>query len=80
MAEDGYEYVNETLIDPGLICIVCHSPFNDPYSTKCEHIYFQECINSCLQRNDRCCICRRPIQRTDLTKAEAICEARSINF
>jgi hypothetical protein len=75
MADDDYEYTNESSIDPNLKCSICYNLFNDPYSTQCEHIYCLVCINRCLQSDNRCSLCRRPIKRTDLTKADAICDA-----
>jgi chromosome segregation ATPase len=76
MADDDYDYTDERLIDPSLKCSICRSPFIDPYSTPCKHTYCRECINHCLQNDNRCSICRRAIKRTDLTRAEAsICDA-----
>ena len=73
MADIDFEYIDEALINPDLICSICQSPFNNPYSTPYKHCYCKECIIRCLQGSNKCPLCNRsPIKLADLVKDETV--------
>ncbi|CAF0727716.1 unnamed protein product [Adineta steineri] len=66
------EYINESSVDPNLICGICHKPFKDPVCTKCDHTYGRECITHWLTNNveNFCPVClSQPLLVNDLTQA-----------
>ena len=66
-----YEYMNETSIDPELMCIICDSPFIDPVCTPCDHTFCRVCITKSINtRNTGCPLCSQElISPSDLVKA-----------
>ena len=49
MATDtNYEYIDENVIDPELICTICNSPFSDPLCTPCYHTFCHKCITNSI--------------------------------
>ena len=59
----NYEYLNETSIDPQLICSICSAPYHDPLCTPCAHIFCRGCITRRIDRGNLSCpICRGPVE------------------
>ena len=52
-----YEYINESLIDARLKCLICSDPLINPYSTPCDHTFCYSCITKSIEENDRCPTC-----------------------
>ena len=68
-----FEYVNESSIDPELICTICKSPYQDPRCTPCDHTFCADCIATWTRLNPRSCpTCRRPVPNNDLAPASRI--------
>ena len=68
-----FEYVNESSIDPELICTVCKSPYQDPRCTPCDHTFCAGCIATWVKANSRSCpTCRQLFLIYDLTPASRI--------
>jgi hypothetical protein len=63
--------MNETSIDPELICIICNSPFNDPLCTPCDHTFCRECITGWINGGNLSC----PMCRQHLVSANSLVQA-----
>ena len=55
----NYEYIDEDSIDDELQCAICTQPYNSPVSLHCNHIFCQSCINTWINQNSSCPICRQ---------------------
>jgi len=65
----AYKYMDETFIDPELICNICQEPFNDPCCAPCGEIYCRECISRWIQtQKGSCPHCRRTMSIKRLNK------------
>ncbi len=65
----AYEYMNETSIDPELICNICQEPFNDPCCAPCGEIYCRKCISCWIEaQNGSCPHCRQTMSIKSLNK------------
>jgi hypothetical protein len=61
-----YEYLDETSINPELLCTICNKPFVNPVSTPCDHTFCCGCIQRWIEKNNQSCpTCRRQIQSID---------------
>lgn len=70
---EKFEYVNESSIDPELICTICQSPYQDPRCTPCDHTFCADCINTWVKANSRSCpTCRQTFPSNDLAPANRI--------
>lgn len=61
-------YVNVTPEMVENVCSICLNPFHvglKVKKTKCNHIFHKECINSWLEKNLTCPICRTVINETN---------------
>lgn len=59
---DEYEYINEDTIKDELKCIICTQPFQSPVSSYCKHTFCRSCIETWIQQNNSCPICRHPLE------------------
>jgi hypothetical protein len=69
------EYIDESSIDPNLICSICHKPFKDPVCTPCDHTYGRACITHWLTSsiNYSCPTCvKQPLLLKDLKQASRL--------
>jgi hypothetical protein len=58
----NYEYINETSIEPELICSICDAPFDDPLCTPCDHTFCRKCITRSINTGTvGCPICRQQL-------------------
>ncbi|CAF1489857.1 unnamed protein product [Adineta steineri] len=70
MTDATYEYMDETSIDPELICSICHSPLVDPQCTPCSETFCRECITNWLETQSTSCPhCRQTLSINNLTQA-----------
>ncbi len=66
---DTYEYMDETTIDPELICYICRAPFNDPCCTSCGETFCRKCITHWIEAEKGSCPhCRQTISINALNK------------
>ncbi len=71
----NYEYVDESSIDPELICVICNAPFNDPVCTPCDHTFCRKCITGWIDKQSGGCpTCRHK----SLSKASLIQASRPL--
>ena len=61
-----YEYIDEDTIDDGLKCAICSQPFQSPVNADCTHTFCLSCINTWIQMNASCPICRRALRTQDM--------------
>lgn len=67
------EYVSE--IDDNLICAICHCPFVNPVSLRCQHVFCRSCLFEALhhqQDGKNCPTCRRPTTNDEITAVQKI--------
>lgn len=69
-----FKYIDESSIDPELICSICNSPFNDPASTPCDHTFCRECITAWINVGNKDC----PVCRSQLLLTNAVMPANRI--
>jgi len=55
----GLDYI--TVVDENLVCPVCRTPFVEPVTTSCDHVFCRECFDQAYQIAPIC-----PIDRTRL--------------
>ncbi|CAJ1932927.1 unnamed protein product [Sphenostylis stenocarpa] len=48
---------------PEFDCPICMSPFVEPVSTRCGHIFCRECINTAITTQGKCPSCRKKVTR-----------------
>lgn len=53
-----FEYTEP--VSEHLLCSICHSPYNEPVSLPCSHIFCKSCITQSLMINPSCPIDRKP--------------------
>ena len=72
---NNYEYINESSIDPALVCVICSTPFDHPRCTPCGHTFCRECIVGWFNSgNSSCPMCRQqPISINSL-----VCAGRTV--
>ncbi|CAF1298925.1 unnamed protein product [Adineta ricciae] len=56
---DQYEYLNEDAIDDQFKCVICIQPFRSPTILHCQHIFCQKCIETWVESNKSCPVCRQ---------------------
>ncbi|UJR32902.1 hypothetical protein I4U23_020363 [Adineta vaga] len=69
---ESMEYIDESSIDPNLICSICQKPFKEPVCTSCDHTYCKGCITRWLTKNtiQSCPTCmKKPLSTKELTQA-----------
>jgi hypothetical protein len=68
LADPGYKYMNQDQIPRQLECSICLRPFESPVSVNgCEHSFCEQCINSWLDHERTCSICRQEIPSSSTT-------------
>jgi hypothetical protein len=78
----------ETPPDPELICSICQCVLNNAVESPCHHVFCKICIETWLQQNKNCPICRHklikrqlkpilPIVQNMLNNLQVFCEHRS---
>jgi hypothetical protein len=71
MADIDFQYTDEELINPDLICSICCNILNDPLCTSCKHTFCRTCITKWLEKEQTCPISRHgPIRPADLVPVD----------
>ncbi len=58
LTTNKYEYISEDTINDDLKCIICTQPFESPVSLDCKHTFCLSCIETWINQNSSCPICR----------------------
>jgi hypothetical protein len=67
------EYIDDTSIDPELMCNICRGNFKDPYCTQCDHTFCGQCITQRIRNGNAICPrCAKPISIFDVKPASRI--------
>ncbi len=63
-------------------CPIClnNYPLNHFVKTTCNHVFCRPCIEQCLEYNPKCPICRRTLNRTNLSPLSIESPTQSITF
>lgn len=65
--QQEYEYIDEKLINPELICLVCQKPLENPKSLPCNHVFCASCVTHDSSTNNfTCALCKIPLPKTAL--------------
>jgi DNA repair exonuclease SbcCD ATPase subunit len=79
------DYIDDTSIDPELMCNICFEHFQDPYCTPCDHTFCRQCIIERIDSGSAICPrCANPLSilhiqqasrtiRDMLTRARVVC-------
>ncbi|KAG0453657.1 hypothetical protein HPP92_024961 [Vanilla planifolia] len=55
-------------IGPSLTCPLCLGTLKEPCSTLCGHVFCRACIESAIQREKKCPICRKKVTMKNIHK------------
>ena len=66
MAKSTFEYVDVTVIDEELKCVICFRPFHLPVSNShCGHTFCEECLTEWYENSSNCPTCRQNVTLKD---------------
>lgn len=65
-----FEYIDESTVDPELICHICYSPLQNPFCTSCGETFCRECIVNWIEKqSSHCPHCRQSLTVENLIPA-----------